>query len=260
VSAPARASLDLFGGPGIIRRTGWKVGRIGGRGRGDATEGGKCGCSGESKYLHSWSETHGYWSFRFKGFDDSSAEKLHDALRFLYEQIQLDLAGRPVGENYLDRHERKNCTRKCKCPRGRNGLAWGGYNSGTPSALVNEAFRKGRLKFRWVGGTSYTYATSRSRCVPPSETCWICRDPIGEPLWYSPAYIKCWDRGDAPDGEAKIYLCALAFWPEFYSSSGLAGTIAHEILHTLGADDKAAYEMDPDRRYFTGGCDDATCG
>jgi hypothetical protein len=257
VSAPARASLDLLDGPGILRRTAWKVGRVGG-GRG---AGAACGCGGSSKNLYSYSEggVGRDWMFRYKGFSDSDEDKLFDAISFLYTQIHLDLAGRPAGESYLDRHERKNCTRHCPCCRGDNGRAWGGYNSGSPSALVDETFRKGKLKFRGVGNRTTTYANSASQCVPPNHGCWICLDPTGVPLRHSSGYTKCWDRGDAPDGEAKIYLCGWAFEEDVYSSSGLASTIAHEVLHALGADEKAAYEMDPDREDFTGGCDDATC-
>jgi hypothetical protein len=206
--------------------------------------------------LYSWSTgIVGDWEYRYKGFSSSEEEKLSEALVYLYKEIHRDLAGREVGSNYLDRHERKNCTIRCPCLRTRNGRAWGGYNTGTPSALVDEAFRKGNLRFRFHRTTSYVESVTDCR---EWGTCWVCA--TSREATFSGGHISCYDTGDAPDKRAKIRLCEIIFDPRWSSFELIATAVVHEVLHALGADEKAAYEMDPRRDDFTGGCDDATCG
>jgi hypothetical protein len=110
-----------------------------------------------------------------------------------------------------------------------------------------------------INSNKIIVASSRDACRIPTSGCFVCTDADGNMLTYSHGYTRSWDRGDAPDREVTIYLCADLF-RTWGSPADIASTIAHEILHGLGADEKAAYEMDHERDSFEGGCDGATCG
>jgi hypothetical protein len=118
-----------------------------------------------------------------------------------------------------------NCG-KARC----NGLRWGGYVQASPASIVRAylEFGKVRLKKKDSG---------RGRCDVTASN-------------YVGAYVApCYKKMRAPNRTATIYLCSvelsLAVQGNQVQTRNLADVICHELYHLAGADEHAAYAMQP---------------
>jgi len=270
-----KGAFDSQSGPAIRKNSSWTEARVGREqdgsvvadvvpsGVGDRTAKGCCK-SGDrirsNDFAASWTTySVGTWSFRIKGFDSTQASNLMSAISYLNGQIAQDIAGRSSGSTYyVGVHPRKNCQQSCPCLHGSNNKAWGGDNSGSPAQLIDDAFTGGKLRFRFrKTGRHYVSSSGSSGCK--KRKCSYCTSSAsgGAVISKTNAYVKCHDHGDAPGKKVKIRICELAVDAMFITTS-LAATIAHEVLHGLGADEHAVRQMDPNRAGYSGTCS-STC-
>lgn len=110
-----------------------------------------------------------------------------------------------------------------------NGLRWGGYTQGSPAGIVRAYLEFGKIRLK-------KKKTGKGKCV-------------SDPDEYGKAYVKCRTQMRPPNRTTTVYLCAasleLALQGGGLQTRKLADIICHELYHLAGADEHAAFSMQP---------------